>query len=193
MVGRFSNFTKNVNNGGAFDTNVSRVPVNTQEHVSVSMFDKFHLMFNFKSKVSRDVFKNKNECQLTSTFYSKMSPQFWLTQHFRKTNNLNNQYAILICNKTINSQSSVSIHRSRMLLQMLKMVAQSIAYTSSPQRETRIRASRVLRFNLLRKWLLIAFCLENPLSHCLTLFPTSLAISDHCLNSQSQRKLQEQS
>ena len=71
----------------------------------VSMFDKFHLTFNFKSKVSRDVFKNKNECQLTSTFYSKMSPQFWLTQYFRKTNILNNQYAILICNqkkKTIN-------------------------------------------------------------------------------------------
>ena len=35
------------------------------------MLDKFHLTFNFKSKVSRDVFKNKNECQLTSTFSSK--------------------------------------------------------------------------------------------------------------------------
>ena len=47
------------------------------------MFDKFHVTFNLKSKVSRDVFKNKNECQLTSTFYSKMSPQifFWLTQY----------------------------------------------------------------------------------------------------------------
>ena len=40
------------------------------------MFDKFHVTFNLKTKVSRDVFKNKNECQLTSTFYSKMSPQF---------------------------------------------------------------------------------------------------------------------
>jgi hypothetical protein len=39
------------------------------------MFDKFHLMFNLKSKVSHDVFKNKNECQLTSTFPSKISPQ----------------------------------------------------------------------------------------------------------------------
>jgi hypothetical protein len=47
---------------------------------------------------------------------------------------------------------------------MLKMVDQSIASTSSPQRETRIRALRVFKFNLLRKWLLIAFCLENPLS-----------------------------
>jgi len=39
------------------------------------MFDKFHLMFNLKPKVSHDVFKNKNECQLTSTFPSKISPQ----------------------------------------------------------------------------------------------------------------------
>ena len=63
------------------------------------MFDKFHLTFNFESKVSHDVFKNKNECQLTFTFNSKLSPQFWLTQYFRKTNILNNQYALLICNK----------------------------------------------------------------------------------------------
>ena len=68
------------------------------------MFDKLDLTLNFKSKVSRDVLKIKNECQLTSTFDSKMSPQFWLTQNFRKINILNNQYAILICNqkKTIN-------------------------------------------------------------------------------------------
>ena len=33
----------------------------------VCMFDKFHLTFNFKSKVSCD----KNECQLTSTFLLK--------------------------------------------------------------------------------------------------------------------------
>ena len=100
------------------------------EHLHpVSMFDKFHLTFNFKSKVSRDVLINKNECQLTSTFYSKMSSQFWLTQYFRKTHYLNNQYAIFICNqpKKQNYQSSVSILRSCMFLQMLKMVAQSIA------------------------------------------------------------------
>ena len=36
---------------------------------AVCMFDKFHLTFNFKSKVSRDVFKNKNECQSISTFF----------------------------------------------------------------------------------------------------------------------------
>jgi len=76
---------------------------------------------------------------------------------------LNNQNTIFICNKKI-YQSSVSILRSHMFLQMLKMVAQSIASTSSPQRESCIRAAKVLKFNLLRKWLLIAFCLENPLS-----------------------------
>ena len=48
-------------------------------------------------------------------------------------------------------------------MKMLKMIDQSIASTSSPQRETRIRATKVFKFNLLRKWLLIAFCLENPL------------------------------
>jgi hypothetical protein len=51
----------------------------------VCMFDNFHLTFNFKSKVSHDVFKNKNECQLISTFSSKMSPQFHMpcsTCHF---------------------------------------------------------------------------------------------------------------
>ena len=74
---------------------------------SLSMFDKFHLTFNFKSKVSHDVFKNKNECQLTSTVYSKMSPQFWLTQYFRKTNILNNQYAILICNQKKKKEKTI--------------------------------------------------------------------------------------
>ena len=46
----------------------------------VCMFDKFHLPFNFKSKVSRDISKNKIECRLTSAFYSKISPQFWVTR-----------------------------------------------------------------------------------------------------------------
>ena len=36
---------------------------------AVYMFDKFHLMINFTSKVSCDVSKNENECQLTFTFF----------------------------------------------------------------------------------------------------------------------------
>ena len=54
------------------------------------MFDKFHLTFGFKSKVSRDVFENKNECQVTYTFF-EMSPHFWITQYLRESNILNNQ------------------------------------------------------------------------------------------------------
>ena len=63
------------------------------------VFDRFHLRFNFKSKVSRHHFKNKNECQLTSTFYSKILPQFWFTHYLRKTNILYDQNTILNCNK----------------------------------------------------------------------------------------------
>jgi hypothetical protein len=57
--------------------------------VAVCMFDKFHVTCNPKSKVSRDVFKNKIECQLTSTFYSKMSPQYLAYTIFWKTKFLN--------------------------------------------------------------------------------------------------------
>ena len=76
------------------------------------MFDKFHLTFNFKSKASRDSFKNKNEHQLTYTSNSKMSPQFWVTQYFRKTNILNNQITIFICNKkTQENQDLIIEHK----------------------------------------------------------------------------------
>ena len=43
--------------------------------LSMCMFDKFHLTIKFKSKMSRGIFKKKNECQLTSTVSSRMSPQ----------------------------------------------------------------------------------------------------------------------
>ena len=42
---------------------------------AMCMFDKFRLTYNFKSKVSRDVFKHENECRLTSTFSSTTSRQ----------------------------------------------------------------------------------------------------------------------
>ena len=63
------------------------------------IFDNFHFTFNFKSKVSDDFFKNKNECQLTYTIYPKMSPQIWVTQYFRRFHILNNKNTILICNQ----------------------------------------------------------------------------------------------
>ena len=65
---------------------------------------------------------------------------------------------------------------------MLKMVAQSIASTSSPQRETRIRASKVGKFNLLWKWLLIAFCSENPLSQIAILDGMNLIFYQSCIS-----------
>jgi hypothetical protein len=144
------------------------------------MFDKFYLTFNFKSKVLRDVFKNKKECQLTHTLHSKMPPQIWVTQYFRKTNILNSKKTIIIYDKKT-YQLSVSILWSHMFLQMLKMVAQSIASTSSPQRETRIRASRVLKFNLLRKWFLIAFCFKNPLSQIAIIDGMSIIFCQRCI------------
>ena len=39
------------------------------------MFDKFHLTFNSKCKVSCDISKIKSECYMTSPFSSKRSPQ----------------------------------------------------------------------------------------------------------------------
>ena len=47
------------------------------------MFDKFHITFNFKSKVSCDVFKNKTKCQSTCTFDSRMPPQLWIIEYFK--------------------------------------------------------------------------------------------------------------
>lgn len=88
----------------------------------------------------------------------------------------------MICNKK-NYQSSVSILRSCMFIQILKTVAQFIASTSSPQRETRIRASRVFKFKLLRKWLLIALiCLENPLSQITILDGMSIIFCQSCIS-----------
>ena len=44
--------------------------------IGVCMFDEFHSSFDFKSNMSRGMFKNKNECWLASTFHSRVSPQF---------------------------------------------------------------------------------------------------------------------
>ena len=44
---------------------------------AVCMFDGISIWHStFKSKVSCDVSNNKNECQLTSTLSSRMSPQW---------------------------------------------------------------------------------------------------------------------
>ena len=81
-----------------------------------------------------------------------------------------------------NYQSNVSILRYLHVFQMLKTVAQSIASTSSSQRETCVRASRVFKFNTLRKWLLIAFCLENPLLQITILDGMSIYFGQSCIS-----------
>ena len=66
-----------------------------------------------------------------------------------------------------------------MFLQMLKMVAQSIASASSLHRETCILASRVFK---LHKWLLIAFCLENPFTQIATHDGMSIIFCQSCIS-----------
>ena len=110
-----------------------------------------------------------------------MSPQFCVKQYFRKNNILNNQNTILICNKKT-YQSSVSIFWSHVFLQMLKMIAQSNCIHFKPQSETRIRASKVFKFNLLRKWLLIAFCLKICLSQITILDGMSIIFYQICIS-----------
>ena len=104
---------------------------------SVCMFDIFHLTFNFKSKVLHGIFRKKLNIN-----YSKMSRWFWVTRYLK--NKLIFWIIILqywfATKKRSCYQSSVSTFWVCMFLQMWKMVAQSIASVSSPQRETCIRA-----------------------------------------------------
>ena len=61
--------------------------------------------------------------------------------------------------------------------QMMKMIAQSIVSTSSPQ-----RASRVFKLNSLYNWLLFVFCLKNPLSQISTLDGMSIIFYQSCIS-----------
>jgi hypothetical protein len=81
-----------------------------------------------------------------------------------------------------NYQPNISILRSHKFLQMLKMVDQSIASSSSSHRETCIRTSSVFTFNLFHKWLLIAFCLENVLSQIAILDGMSITSCQSCIS-----------
>ena len=65
----------------------------------VYMFENFHLMFTFKSKVSCDVFKNK---KMNVNWHMHLILKCHLILDytiFKKHNALNNQNIILICNK----------------------------------------------------------------------------------------------
>ena len=128
----------------------------------VCMFDRFHLTFNFKSKVSCHIFKKKKSVNWHIHLFLKYHFNFALHNILEKLSLCIIKIQSWLVTKK-NYQSCISILRSRMFLQIL-LIAQSIASTSSPQRET----SRVFKFNLLRKWLLIALCLENTLTNSYT-------------------------
>ena len=120
--------------------------------------------------------------------YSKMSTQFWLSHYFRKTNIFNNQYAILIYNK-----KKLSIERNNpSVLHVSPNVEDGSpihCIKLEPTNRNPHKSIKGLQVQpIARKWLLIAFCLENPLSHCLALFPISFTIPDHRLNSRLQKK-----
>ena len=53
-------------------------------HTIIVYVCQFHLTFNFKSKVSSDVFKNKNKCQSTSTstFFLRITPQYHMPSNW---------------------------------------------------------------------------------------------------------------
>ena len=62
---------------------------------AMCMFDKFHLTFNFESKLPRDVFKSKNKCQLIYTFNLNCHLNLELHTILEKTNSLNNDNCTL--------------------------------------------------------------------------------------------------
>ena len=71
--------------------------------------------------------------------------------------------------------------RSCMFLQMLKIIAQFIASTSSPQRKTCIRATRDFKFNLLRKWPLMAFSSEKSITQIAILGGKNIMLYQSCI------------
>ena len=95
----------------------------------MNMLDKIHLTLNFKSKVSRDVSKTKMSVNWHPHFIPKCHLNFWLTQYLRQNNIwITNMQPWFVTKKIIkNNQSSVSILQSHMFLQILEMLAQSIA------------------------------------------------------------------
>ena len=109
----------------------------------------------------------------------QLSLQFWLTNYFRKLIFWVMKSYLDLWSK----KKKLSINRKYASVSHVfpKMVAQSIESTSSPRRETHIWASRVFKFNLLHKWLVIAFCLENPLSQIAILDEMSIIFGQSCI------------
>ena len=113
-----------------------------------------------------------------------MSSQFWLTQYFWKTNILSNQYAIV-------TKKNLSIKRKDpSILHVSPNVEDGSAIHCINFKPAKRNPHESIKGLQVQPNALVAFdciCLKNPLSHCLAMFPVSLAISDHRLNSRLQK------
>jgi hypothetical protein len=119
-----------------------------------------------------------------------MSPQFLLAQYFRKVNSLNNQYAILIYNKkklSIERKYPSVLHVSPNVEDgsPIHCIMLELTYRNPHKSIKGLQVQPIAQV----AFHCILFNLENPLSHCLALFPISLTISDHRLNSRLQKKI----
>jgi len=127
------------------------------------MFDtySFDVQLQIRSVTWRFFQKIKMNVNWHIHFTLKCHLKFGL-QNILETNTLNNQNMILTCKK------KQSIQRKYPSVSYVSPHVEDGSPTHcihfKPTRETCIRASRVFKSDLLRKWLLIAFCLENSLS-----------------------------
>ena len=122
----------------------------------------FDVQFQIQS-VTWHFQKNKNECQLT-TFYSKMSPQFWVTRYFKKINILSNEYTILICNR----QNKLSIGRKYPLVLHVSPNVEDGSPIHcihfKPTKRDLHKSIKGLHVQLIAQVAFDCICLENPLS-----------------------------
>ena len=123
-----------------------------------------------------------------------MLSQFWRKQYFRKTNISINQYAILICNqKKRKEKKKLSIERK---YHAVLHVSPNLE-DGSPIHCINLEAAnrnphksiKGLQVQPIAQVAFDCILLENPLSHCLAMFPVSLAISYHRLNSRIHKKI----
>ena len=79
----------------------------TNHSIHVSVFANFIWCSTSNSKCHVMFLETKMSVNGHLHFYSKLSPQFWLTQYSRKNSILNNKYAILICNHKTQNKLSI--------------------------------------------------------------------------------------
>ena len=149
----------------------------------VCMFDKFPLI---STSNWSDVLQNKSECQMSYTFYSKLSPQFWITQYFK-----NLIFWIIKIQSWFITQNLWIEYEYPSVLHVSPNVEDG-----SPIHCIHW-ASRAFKFNLFRKWFFIAF-LENPLSQIvlldgigITFYPSCISLGQFVCNSKLLPKMRQ--